>query len=190
LHASGERAIAERLPLKVADLDSKNRRAQLFEKGERARTVLFGERTARALRAWLRNRPFRGCAYVFTSIKEERPASGNSILQMLRRYGRRAGVSGRVNPHAFRHAFAREHILNGGDLASVSEMMGHTQIAVTKQFYAVFQAEELRAKHDAFSPVSHLPLRGKRQKQEGRSRGRANGGRLKRYAWRGQGPKA
>ena len=75
---------------------------------------------------------------------------------MLRRYKRRAGLQGRVNPHAFRHAFAREYILNGGDLASLSDFMGHTQIAVTKQFYAVFLAEELRAKHDAFYPVSRL----------------------------------
>ena len=81
----------------------------------------------------------------------------NSVIQMLRRHKRRAGVTGRVNPHSFRHAFAREYILNGGDLASVSDIMGHSQLAVTKQFYAVFNAEELRDKHTAFSPVSHLP---------------------------------
>jgi hypothetical protein len=66
-------------------------------------------------------------------------------------------MRGRVNPHAFRHAFAREHILNGGDLGPVSEMMGHTQIAVPKLFYAVFQADELRAWHEAYCPVSRLP---------------------------------
>ena len=31
--------------------------------------------------------------------------------------------------------------------------MGHTQIAVPKRFYAVFQAEELKA----YCPVSRLP---------------------------------
>jgi integrase/recombinase XerD len=93
-------------------------------------------------------------------MREPRPVSGNTVIQMPRRLGKRAGVKGRVNPHAFRHAFAREYILNGGDLASVSEMMGHTQIGVTKQFCAVFQAEELRAKHDAFSPVGRLRLDG------------------------------
>jgi len=81
----------------------------------------------------------------------------NSVIQMLRRLKRRAGIQGRVNPHAFRHAFAREYIMNGGDLASVSQLMGHTQIAVTKMFYAVFRAEELREKHREFSPASRLP---------------------------------
>jgi site-specific recombinase XerD len=134
-------------------------RARLFEKGDKARMALFEERTSKAVQAWLRVRPFPESEAVFTSLREDRPVSPNTVLQMLRRHKRRLGIRGRVNPHAFRHAFAREYILNGEDLASVSEMMGHTQIAVTKQFYAVFQAEELRAKHEAYSPVGRVPLR-------------------------------
>lgn len=148
--------------LKVADVDLVKRQARLMEKGDRARVVLFGHRTEKALRDWLTERPFSESEYLFTSMREGRQLSRNTVIQMLRRLGKRAGVKGRVNPHAFRHAFAREYILNGGDLASVSEMMGHTQIAVTKQYYAVFQAEELRAKHDAFSPVGRLRLEGKK----------------------------
>jgi len=151
--------------LRVGDLDLGHRSAKLFEKGEKARTVLFGTRTRKALEDWLGVRPFRDAEQVFTSVREDHPVSGNTVIQMLRRHARQAGVKGRVNPHAFRHAFAREYILNGGDLASVSEMLGHSQITVTKQFYALFQAEELREKHEAFSPVSHLPEgRGNRKK--------------------------
>jgi site-specific recombinase XerD len=151
--------------LRMGELDLEHRSARLLEKGERARTVLFGAPTRKALGEWLKKRPFPKSEFVFTSMREERPVSGNTVIQMLRRHAKCAGVTGRVNPHAFRHAFAREYILNGGDLASVSDMLGHSQIAVTKQFYAVFQAEELREKHEAFSPVSHLPKgRGRRKK--------------------------
>lgn len=142
--------------LKVSHLDFEHLRASLFEKGEKARMALFGERTAEALAAWMNARPFRDAEAVFTSLREPRAVTPNSVIQLMKRYKKRAGLTGRINPHAFRHAFAREYILNGGDLASVSEMMGHTQIAVMKQFYAVFQAEELREKHDRFSPVSRL----------------------------------
>jgi site-specific recombinase XerD len=51
---------------------------------------------------------------------------------------------------------ARECILNGGDIGTVSQILGHTQIMVTKQFYAVFSTEELKGEHDKFSPVSRL----------------------------------
>ena len=65
-------------------------------------------------------------------------------------------MKGRVNPHAFRHALAREFNLNGGDIGTVSQILGHAQITVTKQFYAVVSTEELKGAHDRFSPVSRL----------------------------------
>ena len=80
----------------------------------------------------------------------------NSVLQMLRRLAKRVGVIGRVNPHAFRHGFAREYLRAGGDLASVSDLLGHSQITVTKANYAVFLTEEHREKHEAYSPVNIL----------------------------------
>ncbi len=50
--------------------------------------------------------------------------------------------------------------MNGGDLASVSTLMGHTQIAVTKTFYAIFNVEEFREKHPEFGPAGKLPWNG------------------------------
>ncbi|MCJ7824630.1 MAG: site-specific integrase, partial [Anaerolineales bacterium] len=101
-------------------------------------------------------REFDESPLLFTSLEDGRPMNPNSVLQMLRRLGRRAGVEGRVNPHAFRHGFAREYLRNGGDLASVSDLLGHSQITVTKANYAVFLVEEHRDKHEAFSPVNYL----------------------------------
>ncbi len=142
--------------LRVRDLDFEHLRATVFEKGEKGRVVLFTPRTADALAMWMNCRPFPSAEAVFTSMREATPMTQNSVIQMMKRHKRTTGVSGRVNPHAFRHTFAREFLLNGGDLASVSHMMGHTQLAVTKQSYARFLTEELRDKHDRFSPVNHL----------------------------------
>jgi len=51
---------------------------------------------------------------------------------MLKRRAKRAGVQGRSNPHAFRHAFAREYLMSGGDLATLYQLMGHGSVKVTK----------------------------------------------------------
>jgi site-specific recombinase XerD len=141
--------------LKVSDLDLDERRAQVYEKGDKGRFVLLRPQTCEALRKWLGSRAPNAVDRVFTSLTEPRAIEPNTVVQMLRRRAKRAGVGGRVNPHSWRHAFAREWIRNGGDLASLSDMMGHTQIAVTKR-YAVFLVDEHREKHDRFSPVSHL----------------------------------
>ncbi|MCH8093416.1 MAG: tyrosine-type recombinase/integrase [Chloroflexi bacterium] len=143
--------------LKFEDLDLLHKRGQLLEKGDRTRIVMFGKRTSRALEEWLQVRPYPDNEFVFTSLSGDSPTNPNLVIQMLRRVKKRVGVSGRVNPHAFRHAFAREYLLNGGDLATLSQILGHSSLAVTKQYYAVFTMEELREKHTAFSPVRNLP---------------------------------
>lgn len=141
--------------LKPSDLDLEKRRAQVYEKGDKGRFVLLQPQTCEALGKWLGRRTRNGVDRVFTSLAEARPVGPNTVVQMLRRRAKRAGVGGRVNPHSWRHGFAREWIRNGGDLASLSNMMGHTQMAVTMR-YAVFLVDEHREKHDRFSPVSHL----------------------------------
>jgi integrase/recombinase XerD len=54
----------------------------------------------------------------------------------------------------WRHAFARWYLLNGGDLSALSDLMGHSSVEVTRQFYAVFNREELRRKHDRHSMIA------------------------------------
>ena len=61
-----------------------------------------------------------------------------------------------MNPHSFRHAFAREYLLRGGDLASLSRLMGHASVEVTASFYAVFLVSELQEKHAKFSPIAGM----------------------------------
>ena len=70
---------------------------------------------------------------------------------MLKRLKKRAGVTGRTNPHAFRHGFAKDYLMNGEDRASLADLMGHESVETTKSFYAVFEQEDLRRKHDHFS---------------------------------------
>ena len=83
----------------------------------------------------------------------------NSVLQAIRRRAKRAGVSGPVNPHAFRHSFARLFLLDGEDLGTLSELMGHESVEVTKDYYAIFTVRELQEIHRRHSPVTQL-LRG------------------------------
>ncbi len=72
---------------------------------------------------------------------------------MLERTAQRAQLRGRFNPHAFRHAFARDMLDNGADLATVSQLLGHRSIETTARFYARWSDEELHRKHQRFSPL-------------------------------------
>lgn len=144
------------LGLKVADLHMHSRRAMVTEKGDRVRTIYFSHFTATLLAAWLKVMP--KSEFVFCSLGNElgQQLTHSGLNQILRRLKDRSGVRGRVNPHSFRHYFAINFILEGGDLASLAQIMGHSSVTVTESYYARFADDELAARHRKFSPVRRL----------------------------------
>jgi integrase/recombinase XerD len=144
--------------LRRRDLDLGERVAVVTEKGDKSRPVMFMATTAHALKAYLNGRGIDS-EWVFPSLKTGERMAATSVNHILARVRARAGLDGeRCNPHAFRHAFARQYILNGGDLATLSDILGHADITVTKSFYSKFQFRELQAKHRQYSPVAALDL--------------------------------
>ncbi len=140
--------------LRVQDLNFEDGSALVTEKGRKSRYVFFHDETKVALQNWLAERP-QNTDFVFVGCRGQ-VMSTYGVNQVLRRLKKKAGISGRVNPHAFRHAFAKLYLMAGGDLASLSELMGHTDIQVTKNFYSVFLKEELRRKHAQHSVLGTI----------------------------------
>jgi len=46
--------------------------------------------------------------------------------------------------------------MDGGDLGSLADLLGHSSVLVTKEFYGVFTMQELQEKHAQHSPVAQL----------------------------------
>lgn len=146
------------LSLQLTDLDLNRLMAVVREKGDRPRAVPFMDYTADLLRAWLLIRP-TDVETVFCSLGGRSPGQPLTLAGlhlMLKRLKSKAGVTGRVNPHAFRHGFARQYLLNGGDPITLAQIMGHSSVTTTERYYARFTAGELAAMHKKLSPIVNL----------------------------------
>ncbi len=154
LYATGIR-VSELCGLDIDDVDTSRRLLRVLGKGNKQRTVPFGEPAQAALTAWL---------------SDGRPAlandqSGPALLLGAR--GRRldprqartvvhqtvAAVNGApdIGPHGLRHS-AATHLLEGGaDLRIVQELLGHSTLATT-QLYTHVTVARLRAVHDQAHP--------------------------------------
>lgn len=141
--------------LKLENLQIAQRRAIVTEKGNKARVVVFTRYTARLLRNWLGVRMSPNDR-VFISMTKGTPLTESGVHQVLKRLKRRSGVRGRVNPHSFRHNFARSYLQNGGDLATLARLLGHQDINTTTNFYALFTQDELAELHEKFSPMHNM----------------------------------
>lgn len=143
--------------LDVGDLDLEAGLATVTEKRGKTRFAMFTAPTAEALGAWLQAAEIeRGPVFLGLGARSEGALTISGVEQMLRRRADRGGCEGPTNPHAFRHAFARHYLLDGGDLATLSDLLGHADVSTTKAFYGIFRTEELRAKHRKHSPVRAL----------------------------------
>lgn len=137
-------------------LDIPGRCAVVTEKGGRSRRVYFSDLTADALALHLATRPEANSPALFLSNKGTALTS-SGVRLMLERVGQRAGVTGRINAHAFRHAFARTFLRNGGNLAALGRLMGHAPGSpITAKYYAVFDDAELQDFHRRYSPLAHM----------------------------------
>jgi len=144
--------------LRVQDVDLEALTARVMEKRGKVRVVFFTPPTARALAAWLEVRPQDRGAWVFVGLgnRSKGALTPAAVHKMLKDRARQAGVKGPVNPHAFRHCFARHFLLSGGDLGTLADILGHSTVQVTKDYYAVFTVAELQEKHKRHSPVAQL----------------------------------
>lgn len=140
--------------LELADLDLERGTAFVRGKGQKERVVGLLTPTLKAVKEWLLVRPEGKGERVFVGKRGGLSPSG--LSQLLRQLKREAGVRGRCNPHSFRHALAREWLDADGDLASLSEFLGHSDIKTTKDFYALYTSKELLCKQRRLSPVNRL----------------------------------
>lgn len=145
--------------LTMPRLDMLHHQAIVTEKGGKARAVPFTGTTAQLLYQWLQFRPVEGdTVFGLTS---------DGIRQVIRRLKARAGVTGAVNPHAFRHNFARVYLQNGGDLVSLARLMGHEDIKTTADYYAIYDQSELSDMHERYSPLKSMLSDTARKSEEG-----------------------
>jgi len=149
--------IGELVNLKIEDIQMNEGLMKVMGKGKKERIVPIGNNAQRALeRYFFRYRPepaHKGLDNVFLSINGN-PLTENGIKLMFARLARRAGVN-RLHAHLCRHTFAINYLLNGGDIYSLKEILGHNTLEMVNR-YLHFTKAQITALHREFSPMDRI----------------------------------
>ncbi|MGP4080963.1 tyrosine-type recombinase/integrase [Pseudalkalibacillus sp. R45] len=151
--------IGELLSIVPADIDLRNGAILLRStttKNKKERFIYFSPKMGRNLKSWLEYRDrYTDSPYVFPSTRGNKMSLPN-IETAFRKHGQLTGIE--VQPHQLRNNFAKYYLLNGGDWATLSRILGHSSVEVTQQAYLDFNDAEVGRKYQRHSPLSNLDI--------------------------------
>ncbi len=77
--------------------------------------------------------------------------------QLVRRYNRKRGVY-KTSCHAFRHTFAKNWVMAGGDPFRLQKILGHSTLSMTMQYVNMF-LQDLQMDFEKFNVLDNLKTR-------------------------------
>jgi len=153
LYATGLR-VSELVSLRVGQMRLDPGYVRVLGKGSKERIVPVGSQA----RAWVARYLEHGRTVLdkrrddalFLSVRGA-AMTRQTFWQLIKRYGKVAGITRHLSPHTLRHSFATHLLEHGADLRAVQAMLGHADISTT-EIYTHVTRERLRSLYDQKHP--------------------------------------
>jgi len=89
--------------------------------------------------------PARGTAVdPRTKIKRRHHVHESALQRAVKRVAKQAGINKRVTPHTLRHSFATHLLMDGSDIRTVQELLGHKDVSTTMIYTHVLRQKGIR----------------------------------------------
>ena len=150
MYATGCR-VSEAVGTNLDDIDLEEKVVRLMGKGSKQRLVPFGSYARNSVVAYLNagrgelerrstaKVPERRALFL---NKRGKRISRQSVWEIVKTAGERAGITKPLHPHTLRHSFATHLIQGGADVRTVQELLGHASVTTT-QIYTHVSPEAL-----------------------------------------------
>lgn len=150
--------LGETLLIEETDIDFIKRTILLKAentKGKKDRYVFFSQEMLKQLRRWLQYKDrYRQSKYVFCTNKGKL-LKVNNYETNFKKYGERIGLS-EIHPHMLRNNFAKRFLMQGGDIYTLSRILGHSSVKVTEEAYLDLDENDLRINYQKYAPLANL----------------------------------
>lgn len=97
---------------------------------------------------------YKDSEYCFCTIKGTK-LKGSNYEKNFTKYGERIG-NREIHPLQLRNNFAKRFLMSGGDIYTLSKILGHSSVQVTEQAYLDLETEDLRQMYQKHSLLMNL----------------------------------
>ena len=143
--------------IKLGQLNMKGGFIKVIGKGNKERIVPIGEFVRMTLWHYVTHvRPDHSDSHCDSLLlsRHGQAITPNTIKLMFTRLAKSSGVK-RLHCHLCRHTFAVNYLLNGGDIFSLREILGHTSLEMVSH-YLHFTTAQITDQHHKYSPMDRL----------------------------------
>ena len=145
LYSTGIR-VGEIVNIKIKDIDFSNNTIKITGKGNKDRMVYYGTRCKDLLNKYIDNcynkLNINHIDYLIIS-KTGKKINDREIRKIVDEAAVKSGLKFKISPHVLRHTFASHMLLDGADLRSVQELLGHENLSTT-QIYTHISNDRIR----------------------------------------------
>lgn len=130
--------IGEAAAIKFDDLLIYEHSVLIHGKGRKQRIIFISapETWQRLISQFRMQKKYSNTQYLFTN-KTDMPLTSHSIEKIYAKYVSKANINPKSTPHYLRHTFATNLLVNGADIRSVQELLGHSNISTTQIYTEV-----------------------------------------------------
>lgn len=150
--------IGETLALNVDSVDL-DRRAILITadiaKSRKDRYVFYSQTMSRLLRRWIQYKDRYVESELLFCTNRNTQLSVSNFEKNFKKYCNRVSLKN-ITPHVLRNNYARRFLMAGGDIYTLSRLLGHSSVTVTEKAYLDLADEDIRKNYQRFSPLENM----------------------------------
>ena len=150
---------SEFLSLNLEDIHLQDDFIRVIGKGDKERIIPISKALSQIIRKYLKaraeylkTRPDTNAFIISKYGRRLKIAGSNSIFRKLRIDYKLTGK--RFSAHIWRHTFAKAFLLNGGDVFTLQELLGHEDVETTKQYVTLSDTDKA-LQNERYNPLDN-----------------------------------
>lgn len=122
----------ETASIRIENIDSENHKLKIIGKGNKERLTILPDIVIKLLRLYYKSKGMKeNKGYLFKGTQGNEHILAKTVENYFTNYANKMGIDERITYHTLRHSFATYYLMNGGDVFTLKDLLGHNSLATT-----------------------------------------------------------